>query len=117
MKKAFKLFAALFALLFLWAAVMQWNDPDAYVWYAIYGIPAVASGLFVFGKLPRGLAFLLSIAYLVGMVFAWPEHFEGFAIGGGDIINIERGREAFGLLITALVLLVYALRIRYAQRS
>jgi len=117
MKNFFKLFASLFALLFLWAAIMQWNDPDAFVWYVIYGIPAVASVLFVFGKLSRGFAFLLSLGYLVGMVFAWPGHFEGFTIGKGDIINIERGREAFGLLITALVLLVYALRIRYTQRS
>jgi hypothetical protein len=51
------------------------------------------------------------------MVFVWPEKFEGFNIGEGDIVNIEKGREAFGLLIIAVVLLVYALRIRYMRRS
>ncbi len=117
MKNVFKLIASLFALLFLWAAFLQWNDPDAIVWFLIYGIPAVVSILFIFGRLSQGFAFLISIGYLVGMAFVWPEHFEGFTIGEGNILNIERGREAFGLLIIALVLLVYALRIRYTKRS
>lgn len=117
MKLIFKIFALLFALLFLLAAFVQWNDPDAFLWYFVYGIPALASLLFLFGRLSQGLAFILSIGYLVGMVFAWPEKFEGFNIGEGDIVNIEKGREAFGLLIIALVLLVYALRIRYIRRS
>lgn len=117
MKNVFKLLASILTLLFLWAAFLQSNDPDAYMWYVIYGIPAVVSILFVLGRLSQGFAFLLSIVYLVGMVFAWPDQFEGFTIGNGDIVNIERGREAFGLLIVALVLLVYALRIRYTKRS
>lgn len=117
MKNVFKLLAFILALLFLWAAFLQWNDPDAYMWYVIYGIPAVVSILFIFGRLSQGFAFLISIAYLVGMVFAWPDQFEGFTIGNGDILNIERGREAFGLLIIALVLLLYALRLRYTKRS
>jgi hypothetical protein len=117
MKLIFKVFALLFALLFLLAAFVQWNDPDAVLWYFVYGIPALVSLLFLFGRLSHGLAFILSIGYLVGMVFVWPEKFEGFNIGEGDIVNIEKGREAFGLLIIAVVLLVYALRIRYMRQS
>jgi hypothetical protein len=117
MKQTFRLFSLVFTILFLWAGVLQWNDPDSFVWYFVYGIAAAASVIFLLGRLSQTLAFLLSLAYLLGTVFAWPEKFEGFTIGEGDIVNIEKGREACGLLIVAAVMLVYALRIRYSGKS
>lgn len=117
MKLFFKVFALVFALLFLWAAILQWNDPDSFVWYLIYGGAVIASILFVYGRLPVAMALGFMLAYIVGAVFSWPDQFQGFAIGEGDIDNIERGREAVGLLITAAVMLVYALRIRQVSRS
>ena len=115
MERVFKILSLLFAILFVWAAVLQWNDPDAYIWYIVYTIPAIASLFYLFGRLPQMAAFLLSLAYIVGTVLSWPAKFEGFTIGEGDIVNIEKGREAFGLLIIAIIMLVYALRIRYAK--
>jgi hypothetical protein len=117
MKQAFKILSLLFAILFIWAAVLQWNDPDAFLWYIVYGTPAVVSLFFLFGRLSQNAAFLMSLAYLVGAILAWPAKFEGFEIGGGDIVNIEKGREASGLLIIAVIMLVYALRIRYCKTS
>ena len=115
MKLFFKIFAIVFAVLFFWAAYLQNNDPDALQWYAIYGLAGIASLLFAFGRLPFIVAVLLVIAYLIGGILSWPETFEGFEIGEGKIENIERGREACGLLIVSVVFLLYAFRIRYLR--
>jgi len=45
---------------------------------------------------------------MIGCFFVFPETYEGFEIGSGDIKNIEEGREAFGLMIIALVMLFFA---------
>ncbi len=117
MNTVFKVMALIFALLFIWAAAVQYNDPDTLIWVLVYGLASLFSVLFLVKRLSFPLALGAALAYLVGTVYVWPDKFEGFAIGAGDIINIERGREAFGLLIIALVLLAYALRIRYLNKS
>lgn len=53
---------------------------------------------------------------MVGACFLWPVKFDGFTIGKSDAENIERGREAWGLLISAMVMMLYALRIRFEKR-
>lgn len=116
MKTFFNTIAVIFAMLFAWSAFLQNNDPDALLWYAIYGLAAVGSFVFALGRLNVMVATLLYVAYLIGGLVSWPETFEGFEIGTGDIINIERGREACGLLIVAGVFLVYALRIRHKNK-
>lgn len=117
MKRLFNFLALLFALLFVWAAALQWNDPDALVWIVIYGYAALLLVLFLLGRLSFGLALLSAIVYFGGVFYAWPAKFEGFTIGAGDIKNIEEGREACGLLIVALVLLMFALRIKFGRKS
>ena len=116
MRSFFKILAIVFAVLFFWAAYLQNNDPDALQWYAVYGLAGIASLLFAFGRLPFVVAVLLVIAYLIGGILSWPETFEGFEIGKGDIENIERGREAWGLLIVSSVFLVFALRLRFLKK-
>jgi len=112
----FKLFSILFFFLFVWAAFLQWNDPDPYLWYFIYGMASVASLAFYLGKLPALLGVLLFLAYLIGAFFVWPEKFEGVSIGEGAIENIERGRESLGLLLASFVMLVYTVRSFVVQR-
>ncbi len=116
MNKFFKVFSLVFAVLFIWAAFVQWNDPDTFFWILIYALAALLSVLFFLDCLSFGLGVAMAIAYLAGVFLSWPDQFEGFTIGQGDITNIEEGREAFGLLICGVVLLVYALRVRYARR-
>ncbi len=117
MKTFFNTIAVIFTVLFAWSAFLQNNDPDALLWYAIYGLAAVGSIVFVLGRLNLMVAGLLCVAYLIGGLVSWPETFEGFEIGTGDIVNIERGREACGLLIVSAVFLGYALRIRYNKKN
>lgn len=117
MKILFKLLALIFAGYFVWASSVQYNDPDAMTWYAIYGVAIIASILFLVDKLNFISAVVLIVAYIIGAVVFWPEQYEGITIGEGDIVNIERGREAVGLLIVALVMLLYALRIKYVAKA
>lgn len=115
MKVFFKVFSLLFFVFFTYAACVQWNDPDAIIWYVIYGVAALASILFFFNKLPFWISIFLFVIYLLGVFIDWPSQFEGVKIGEGDIKNIEEGRESLGLLITAFAMLVYAIRIRKSK--
>ena len=103
-----KIVALLFTLLFGWAAFLQNNDPDALLWYSFYGVAAIACLLFFFNRFQRILGFLLGVVYLAGTLWIWPEKFEGVEIGEGNIENVERGREALGLLIAALIMFFLA---------
>jgi peptidoglycan/LPS O-acetylase OafA/YrhL len=107
-----KIAAAVFALLFIVSALVQYNDPDPYLWYFIYGMAAVISLMYILDRLPFWVALIAGIACLAGVIFTWPQQFEGVTIGQGDIKNIEEGREALGLLITALVMMGYAILLR-----
>ena len=112
----FKIVSFLFFFLFVWAAFLQWNDPDVYLWYFIYGMASLASLAFYFGKLPAIIGTLLFFSYLIGAFFTWPDTFEGVSIGEGTIENIERGREALGLVLSACVMLVYTVRSFVAKK-
>lgn len=117
MKSLFKILSLILTLLFIWAAYVQYNDPDALLWYAIYGVAAAASLFFYLGKLNVIAAVILSGIYFVSTFIMWPEQYEGVTIGNGDIENIERGRESLGLLIVAIVMLIYAFRLRLTNKS
>ena len=112
MNSLFKYLSLLMAVLFIAAAYVQWNDPDATTWYFVYGIAALASILYYLGRLNFIVALVLGILYIIGCVMLWPEKWEGVSVGDGDIENIERARESLGLLITALIMFLYAFRIR-----
>lgn len=117
MNRLFKIIGVVFAILCLWAAYLQYNDPDAFLWYIIYGLAAIGSLLFAYGKLNFMFSIILSFIYLLATVFLWPDQFEGFTIGEGDIENIERGREAVGMLIVAVVFLIFSLRLRFQKNN
>ena len=117
MGKCFDFLGWLFVILFSISAILQYNDPDALLWMAIYGLAMLVTLGFLFKKVPSQLPFVLGILGVFGFYYVLPEKFEGFAIGEGAIKNIEEAREAFGLLIIAVVMFVLALRIRFDHRS
>ena len=108
MRKGVKTLSLVFGLLFLSAAILQWNDPDALIWSALYGIAALVSILYFFGKRYFRITLLLGIVYLILAVAFWPDQWEGINLGEGNIDNIERARESLGLMITAFVMFIYA---------
>jgi phosphoglycerol transferase MdoB-like AlkP superfamily enzyme len=84
----------LLSCLFFWFAYLQWNDPDRWLWIAIYG----ATGFFVAmdAKFWRYRWWVRSaglIALLAG-IYLLPNDLENW-------IELEEAREGFGLVICA----------------
>ncbi len=117
MKIIFKSIGILFTILFVLSAAVQYNDPDAMLWIVIYGVPVLLSLLFLLDKLNAFVALFFGTLALIGFIYLYPSDFQGFDLNDGDIVTVELGREAFGLLIVSLVLFTYAFRIRYLAKS
>jgi hypothetical protein len=103
------------ALLFLFAAVVQYNDPDPLRWIAIYGAACLASSMAAAGR-PFRPAVVAGIA-VVALLWSVAIMFQGQ--GGGDYLhmfdawemtatNVEEARESVGLLIVAAWMTVLA---------
>ncbi|WP_245539627.1 transmembrane 220 family protein [Pontibacter roseus] len=108
--------AVLGGICFIVFASLQYNDPDPALWIATYLAAAVISFLVVFARVGRVLLLIACIAYAIGAVYFWPERWEGIAIGGGDIRNIEEARESLGLALCSLAMLAYLLLDRSSLR-
>ena len=112
MNALFKYIGFLFTVLFGIGAAVQYNDPDSLAWIVIYAAAAFVSLLFVLDKLTILVPLVAGIACFIGFVYLYPSDFQGFDLDDGDIKTVELGREAFGLLIIALVFFLYAFRLR-----
>jgi len=110
MKYLFKVLTILFGILFIVSAALQYNDPDPLIWIIIWGLSGLITLAYAFNRVSFLTPMIAGIAALIGFFYCYPEKFEGFEIGAGDIKNIEEAREAFGLLIIAVVMLILALR-------
>jgi hypothetical protein len=112
MKRVFKGVGVIFFVLFTLGAIVQYNDPDSLIWIIIYALAGIISLLFTIGKLKKIFPLILGIACFVGFIYLYPSDFQGFDLNDGDIKTVELGREAFGLLIISIVLLLYAFLLR-----
>lgn len=112
MNLLFKVLGYVFAILFLIGAALQYNDPDALMWIVIYLIAAIASLAFALNKIGFKVMILLGVVCLLGFMYLYPSDFQGFDLNDGDIVTVELGREAFGLLIIAVVLLIFGFRLK-----
>jgi hypothetical protein len=117
MKVLFKAIAIVFGVLFLISAALQYNDPDSFIWILIWSLAGLISLGFAINKTPFFVLLVSGIAALIGFFYSYPEKFEGFEIGEGDIKNVEEGREAYGLLIIAIVLLILGARAWRMKKS
>lgn len=116
MNTLFKLIGFLFTGLFAIGAAVQYNDPDSLIWIIIYTAAAFISLLFALDKLTTLVPLVAGIACFIGFVYLYPSDFQGFDLDDGDIKSVELGREAFGLLIIALVCFIYVLRVRLKSK-
>ena len=116
---AIRVFAIFMALVFLYFAVVQYNDPDPHIWIPIYLFAAMLSVLvwWVKDNRPFLLLSVLLVAalfYFVGAIYQWPEQWEGVALKNGmKTINIEEGRESLGLGVCFVTLLIYWLVLHF----
>lgn len=127
-----KVFNLIFFLLFIFSAVLQYNDPDPYVWMPIYIYGAVLCWLAFRNKFyPKAylIGILIFSIYAISLFF-WEN-------GVMDWVNkhnaediaatmkaekpwIEKTREFFGLAILIVVLLInffYVKRMNSAKRT
>lgn len=118
------IFAAM-AVLLGWAAGLQLNDADPLLWIALYGGGALLCGL---GALGRALPSWVGGAFAVGCL-GYAAYLAVFVIGAGEgrpmfdgtaseeagLIDLEEGRELFGLLILAACGAGYAWASRRAR--
>jgi hypothetical protein len=94
------------ALLFVFAAAVQWNDPDPVRWTLGYGAVAAVSAAVAFGARPLVPAVLVLAGVLVAFGFfapslrhATPEALASFGMSGAA--EEEEAREAIGLGLAA----------------
>lgn len=102
-----RVLTGLMGILFVFAAAVQYNDPDPIRWMAIYGLAALACGLALAGRLPRWAPVVVGLAALVWAATLAPrvvgrvslgDLFESYAMKSEPV---EEAREMGGLLIVA----------------
>ncbi len=106
--------ALVFGLLFVLFAALQYNDPDPEVWIPIYGLAAVACFMTWAGAARWWFLAGMAVMYAVATVYQWPPKFEGFLFSeiGMRSLNIELAREAGGMALCSLVMVVLAVLTR-----
>jgi len=114
-----KVLSIVFGLLFVLFAAFQYNDPDPEVWIPIYALAAIACFMTYAGLARWWFLAILALMYIVAAIYQWPPVFEGFMFSevGMRSMNIEMAREAGGLAICALVMIVLALLSRPKQTA
>ena len=94
-------------LLMVLSAAVQLNDPDPMTWIAAYLLVAFVGLRKISGKSDH--LWIAAIVYFIWGINQFPPEWEGVMFNevGMKTLNIELGRESFGLLICSAVLLVY----------
>lgn len=116
-----KILGYFFGFVFISFAVVQYNDPDPVLWMAIYGIAAALSIAAGYGKVSNTVLAVACVAYAVGVIYWWPEQFEGVGDSMRDartgllLKNVEEGREALGLAICSIAMLSFILASRASK--
>lgn len=118
-----RVLAMALGLCFIGFAIVQYNDPDAVVWILIYMVAAVLSFAAAFNKVNGAILAIACILYAAGVVYCWPEQFEGVsdsmrnATTGRLIPNVEEGRESLGLAICSASMLILFVFTRYGKAN
>lgn len=116
-----KVLGFFFGFVFIAFAVVQYNDPDTVVWMAIYGSAAALSVAAGYGKISTMVLAVACIVYAIGVVYWWPEQFEGVgdsmrdATTGFLLKNVEEGRESLGLALCSVAMLSFILASRLSN--
>lgn len=119
----YKLLCALMVILFVFAAVVQLNDPDPLVWIAIYLSAALLTFLHSIKRIPSIIMLLATLCYASGIIYLsyrFPDtSLQAFKSVGMSSIIEEEVRELWGLVITtswSLVMLIRQWLPAYAEK-
>ena len=104
----------LMLMMFVFSVIVQYNDPDPYVWMPVYGAAAVACALELAHKLRWWFPTLVGIgsvgwaATIAPHVFGRVPFLEMFSAWEMKNTGVEESREMYGLLIVAVWMIVLA---------
>lgn len=119
-----RVLAAFFCILFVLAALLQWNDPDPLVWMGIYGISAVLAARAAAGRNDFGVNAAAALLFGIGFAALLPSLLSAeagaFASFKMQAAQHEAPREGIGLLLCAgwcAAAAWHARRTRNAARS
>jgi len=115
-----KVINIILTLLFILFAVVQMNDPDPWLWVAIYGLVAVVSGFAISKKYNKGVIYVGIAICIIGIGILFPEFINWVKMGTPNIAEtmktersyIEFVREFFGLGISLVALLFHFFQMR-----
>lgn len=120
-----KVFNIVLTILFALFAVVQLNDPDPWVWVAIYGLVAGISGFAILKKYSKGVVYLGIAICIIGLGILFPELINWVKMGTPNIAEtmktersyIEFVREFFGLGISLAALLFHFFQMRKLEKN
>jgi transmembrane protein TMEM220 len=113
---AWRVADVLFLLMFAMSVAVQVNDPDPFVWMAIYGVAAIACLLSLLNRLPRWLPMIIATGAILWSLSILPRVLgkvpfgDMFAAWEMKDIGVEESREMYGLLLVAAWMLVLVWR-------
>jgi hypothetical protein len=115
--RRFRIVGAIFVALFVFACVVQGNDPDPLRWAAFYAAAAVVTARVVWGRMTAVVPAVLGVLAVVWALTilpaatraSFPELFKTWRMMSP---GMEEGRESLGLLIVAAWMFVLYRRAR-----
>lgn len=110
-------------VMFVFSMIVQYNDPDPWVWMPVYAAAAAACGLELTRTLKWWFPALVAVGSVVWAATIAPHVFgqvpfmDMFSAWEMKNAGIEESREMYGLLIVAVWMVVLAVVNRSAARS
>ena len=108
----------LLAVSFVGFALLQYNDPDPFVWCTIYLVAAlfhVGAALQRFFLIPTLCGTVLSFG---GAILYWPAEFQGVGEEmSTEVPHIELARESLGLMIISFSFLFLVMKARSSKKE
>ncbi len=103
------------SIIFLSFAIVQWNDPDSFIWILVYLIISLIAFMAVWSRYFYWFNLVFSLILLLSLLFYIPDIVNWFEDGMPNIASsmkasspyIELVREFFGLLISLLTMSFY----------
>jgi hypothetical protein len=111
------------SLLLLSMVVVQYNDPDPYLWMTLYGLVTLVPLLYYFGFPLFYFIILLTIVLTIFWLSYLPELVSWLQAGSPSLVDemktedptIELVRELGGLTICLITLIYYLIKIKSAK--
>jgi len=111
-----KVIDIIIALVFILFAIVQWNDPDPWIWILMYLCVAAIPIMKITGRRNKYYEYGLFVLLTIGLVTYIPSIYQWLQDGMPSITTemkadtpyVEWVREALGLLISVIAVVLYA---------